>query len=279
MAVESAARLAWTLLCPRDFWQRVSGPQEEQLLKLMSYTLVGFLILAVGFVLHCAGAPYGRYASASYGYPLPGTLAWMVQEAPAFLFPVMLVLCSEGSRLSFWPNRFLLGLFLIHYFYRSFIFPFLIRGGKSIPFFVFVSAFIFCSYNGYLQGRSLTNYAEYSSNYLTELRFILGTAAWLGGLLINMHSDYILRNLRKPGETGYKIPRGGMFEYITGANFFGEIVEWCGFALACNTLESAVFAISTLMILGSRAYSHHQWYLNKFEDYPRSRKILIPFVF
>uniref|UniRef100_A0A670Y9R9 Steroid 5 alpha-reductase 1 n=1 Tax=Pseudonaja textilis TaxID=8673 RepID=A0A670Y9R9_PSETE len=109
--------------------------------------------------------------------------------------------------------------------------------------------------------------------------FIPGIAAWLGGLLINMHSDYILRNLRKPGETVYKIPRGGMFEYVSGANFFGEIIEWCGFALACNTAESTAFAITTLLLLGNRAYWHHQWYLNKFEDYPRSRKILIPFVF
>ncbi|XP_070795221.1 3-oxo-5-alpha-steroid 4-dehydrogenase 1 [Pituophis catenifer annectens] len=277
--MESAAVVACTFLCSEAFWQRVSGPQEEQLLKQMSYAMVGFLILAIMFVVHRAEAPYGRYASNSYGYPVPATLAWMVQESPAFLFPVMLVLCSDGDRLSFWPNRFLLGLFLVHYFYRAFIFPFLIRGGKSVPFFVFVSAFIFCSYNGYLQGRSLTNYAEYSSNWLTELRFILGIAAWLGGLLINMHSDYILRNLRKPGETGYKIPTGGMFEYVSGANFFGEIVEWSGFALACNTLESTAFATSTLLVLGSRAYAHHQWYLNKFEDYPCSRKILIPFVF
>uniref|UniRef100_A0A2D4I1X0 3-oxo-5-alpha-steroid 4-dehydrogenase C-terminal domain-containing protein n=1 Tax=Micrurus lemniscatus lemniscatus TaxID=129467 RepID=A0A2D4I1X0_MICLE len=202
------APAACTLL--RAFCQRVSGPQEAQLLKQMSYAMVGFISVTVVFFLHRVGAPYGRYALASYGYPVPATLAWTVQEAPSFLFPVMLVLCSDGSRLSFWPNRFLLGLFLIHYFYRSFIFPFLIHGGKSMPFFVFVSAFIFCSYNGYLQGRSLTNYAEYSSNWLTEPRFILGIAAWLGGLLINMHSDYILTNLRKPGETEYKIPRDGI---------------------------------------------------------------------
>lgn len=28
------------------------------------------------------------------------------------------------------------------------------------------------------------------------------------GMTINIHSDHVLRNLRKPGETGYKIPRG-----------------------------------------------------------------------
>uniref|UniRef100_A0A670ZJB8 Uncharacterized protein n=1 Tax=Pseudonaja textilis TaxID=8673 RepID=A0A670ZJB8_PSETE len=95
-----------------------SGEGCEQLLKQMSYAMVGFISVTGVFVLCRTGAPYGRYASTSYGYPVPATLAWMVQEAPAFLFPGMLGLCSGGSRLSFWPNRFLLGLFLIHYFYR-----------------------------------------------------------------------------------------------------------------------------------------------------------------
>lgn len=35
-----------------------------------------------------------------------------------------------------------------------------------------------------------------------------GSLLWLVGWLMNVHSDHILRNLRKPGETGYKIPRG-----------------------------------------------------------------------
>lgn len=144
--MESAAVLACTFLCSEAFWQRVSGPQEEQLLKQMSYAMVGFVILAVMFIMHRAGAPYGRYASNSYGYPIPATLAWMVQESPAFLFPVMLVLCSDGDRLSFWPNRFLLGLFLVHYFYRlaellfCFVLFFVARGLKNL-FFKGISCF------------------------------------------------------------------------------------------------------------------------------------------
>lgn len=52
---------------------------------------------------------------------------------------------------------------------------------------------------------------EYSgSTKLTRhyLVSLLGGILWLTGLVINIHSDHILRNLRKPGETGYKIPRG-----------------------------------------------------------------------
>ena len=33
-------------------------------------------------------------------------------------------------------------------------------------------------------------------------RHVVGTMIWLIGWGINLHSDHILRNLRKPGDTG-----------------------------------------------------------------------------
>lgn len=52
---------------------------------------------------------------------------------------------------------------------------------------------------------------------LTSPRFLIGLALWAIGLGINIHSDHVLRNLRKPGETDYKIPHGGAFEFVSGA--------------------------------------------------------------
>ncbi|MGH0164270.1 UNVERIFIED_CONTAM: hypothetical protein FKN15_048165 [Acipenser sinensis] len=106
---------------------------------------------------------------------------------------------------------------------------------------------------------------------------VRGGIMFLLGMAINIHSDDILRNLRKPGERNYKIPRGGMFEYVSGANFLGEIIEWFGYALATWSLPALSFAFFTLCSIGPRAYHHHRYYLEKFEDYPKSRKALIPF--
>ncbi|XP_073787228.1 3-oxo-5-alpha-steroid 4-dehydrogenase 1 isoform X2 [Danio rerio] len=190
----------------------------------------------------------------------------------------MAALWSSSSKIIHLPNQLLLLMFVCHYMQRSLIYPFLIRGGKSTPFISLVLAFVFCIYNGYLQGRYLSHYADYPADWVTHPCFIIGSCMWFLGWIINMHSDHILRNLRKPGETGYKIPRGGMFEYVSGANFFGEIVEWAGFALAGQSIHSAAFALFTLIVLSCRGMDHHKWYLAKFEDYPKSRKALIPFL-
>lgn len=77
-------------------------------------------------------------------------------------------------------------------------------------------------------------------------------------MFINVQADSILRNSRRQGETGYKIPRGGAFEYVSGANFFGEIVEWFGYAFFANTLTAWAFCLFTMANTIPRALEHHR---------------------
>ncbi|KAK5966354.1 3-oxo-5-alpha-steroid 4-dehydrogenase [Trichostrongylus colubriformis] len=132
-------------------------------------------------------------------------------------------------------------------------------------------------WNGYLQGGYHGQYYD-PEDFFSRFLTYIGMSMFAIGMFINIHSDSILRNLRKPGESGYKIPRGGMFEYVSGANFLGEIVEWSGFAIMSGSLPAVAFAIFTASNIGPRAIQHHQWYLNKFPDYPRDRRAVIPFV-
>jgi steroid 5-alpha-reductase/3-oxo-5-alpha-steroid 4-dehydrogenase 1 len=96
------------------------------------------------------------------------------------------------------------------------------------------------------------------------------------GFVINRHADSVLLSLRKPGETGYKIPYGGLYNYISCPNYFGEMVEWFGFAFAAQSLSGWSFFIWTVCNLAPRAVLHHKWYLKKFPDYPKQRRALIP---
>eukprot|EP00939_MAST-03C_sp_MAST-3C-sp1_P001030 g1030.t1 len=209
-------------------------------------------------------------------------VAWILQESPTLISAIACVLLAEDDDPihNNWMNQLLLLYFVIHYVNRTLIYPFLLRGSKPTSFLTIFAATLFCTTNGYLQCRNLTKFARYDEEWSSDFRFLFGTILFFVGMIMNNHSDHILRNLRKPGEAGYKIPRGGMFEYVSGANFLGEIVEWLGFAVATWTLSGFAFALCTVLNIGPRAIQHHAWYLEKFKDtYPKHRKALVPFVF
>ncbi|XP_068683526.1 3-oxo-5-alpha-steroid 4-dehydrogenase 1-like isoform X1 [Montipora foliosa] len=254
---------------------------ELQLIYLASEVMI-VTAVTVAILLVFFKAEYGRYFSVTstqrYGFGVHPRMAWFVQELPAFVLPCVLVCYAREDFFEFTPNALLLCLFVLHYTHRSLIYPWLIKGGKPTPVFLAFLAFVFCFYNGYLQTRYLTKFAYYKKSWLSNPCFICGVILFFIGMVINIHSDHLLRNLRKPDEKGYKIPKGGMFTYVSGANFFGEIVEWSGFALACWSLPSLAFAVFTALNIGPRAIQHHRWYLDKFDDYPKSRKAVIPFI-
>jgi len=256
---------------------------DENLVNGLSYALC---LLMFGSFLHLAKgstAHYGRYnsgaKSAGWGAPVNAKVAWIVQEAPSMLVPIVLYIVGPNEIKDQLANKILLGLFLFHYINRTVIFPLRIKGGKPTPFYIMLSAIAFTSINGYIQGKYLTALKAYDDDYVYSSRFLIGVIVFGLGMAINWHADDVLRNLRKPGETGYKIPYGGMFKYVSGANFFGEIIEWTGFAIACGGAPAITFALNTAFNIGPRAYQHHQWYLNKFESYHElGRCAIIPFL-
>ncbi|XP_055060470.2 3-oxo-5-alpha-steroid 4-dehydrogenase 2a [Misgurnus anguillicaudatus] len=248
---------------------------QESTVQYGSWVFIigGLLYLLRQMTTH---TPYGRYVDTKTpGIMVSAKAGWFVQELPSFLVPVLLLLMTESF--SGMGRILLLCTFCLHYFQRTFVFSLLTKGRPS-PLEIVVYAVIFCSMNGFLQGHYLLHCAQYSTDWHKDARFLIGLLMFFTGMAINIHSDYILRNLRKPGEVSYKIPRGGMFEFVSGANFFGEIVEWCGYAVATWSFPAFSFAVFTACSIGPRAYHHHRYYLEKFKDYPKSRKAVIPFI-
>ncbi|XP_026869507.1 3-oxo-5-alpha-steroid 4-dehydrogenase 2a isoform X2 [Electrophorus electricus] len=239
--------------------------------RTVHYLSWGFIVGGVLYLLRQTSThtPYGRYVdSGARGLTVPAKAAWLIQELPSFLVPMVLLLTTESS--ADVGRTILLWTFCLHYFQRTFVFS-LLSKGRPCPLFITTSAVVFCSVNGFLQGHYLLHCGRYEASWLTDARFITGMA-------INIHSDHILRSLRNPGEISYRIPKGGMFEFVSGANFFGEMVEWCGYAVAVWSLPALSFAFFTLCSIGPRAYHHHRYYLERFDDYPKSRKAVIPFI-
>ena len=168
----------------------------------------------------------------------------------------------------------------MHYGYRTFIFPALIRGNDKMPVSIILMGITFNSINAYLQGLWINSLSSgYPTSWLLTPMFIVGLIVFFTGFLTHISSDHIIRTLRKPGETEYKIPHRGLYRYVSCPNYLGEITEWIGWAIMTWSIPGLVFAIWTFFNLAPRARSNHQWYHDNFEDYPKDRKVLIPFIF
>lgn len=99
------------------------------------------------------------------------------------------------------------------------------------------------------------------------------------GMAINIQSDHIVRHLRKPGDTNHYLPKKGLFKYVTSANYFGEIVEWCGFAILTWSASGAIFAWWTFANLVPRANTIYHKYKAMFGNELGNRKRIIPFIY
>jgi 3-oxo-5-alpha-steroid 4-dehydrogenase 1 len=231
----------------------------------------------VFFTLFFITAPYGRHGG-RLKRTLPGPLGWFLMEAPS---PIIMAICfALGTHQADVTSWVFLGLWELHYIHRAFIFPFRMRGApKPMPLAIALSAIGFNMVNALMNGKQLFTYAApYTTAWLSDPRFIAGIVLFVVGFATNLHSDTLLLNLRAPGESGYKIPRGGLFRYVSCPNYFGELLEWTGFAVATWSLPALTFALWSAANLAPRAVSHHRWYREKFADYPPERKALIPFV-
>ena len=154
-----------------------------------------------------------------------------------------------------------------------------IPNGSKIPIPVIASAIFFNIINGFINGFYLGNLATFGDQYIFSLKFIMGMLIFIIGLIINLHSDEILIQIKKK-KAGYQIPEGGLYKFISCPNYFGEIMEWVGFAIISWSFPGLLFAIWTMANLIPRAKSHHKWYLEKFEsNYPNNKKIIFPFIY
>ncbi|KAI6116019.1 3-oxo-5-alpha-steroid 4-dehydrogenase-domain-containing protein [Pisolithus sp. B1] len=208
------------------------------------------------------------------------------------------------------PQGLLAGLFLTHYLNRSLISPLRTPSRSKSHLSVVLSAVCFNLFNGLMMGtylRSDTAHAFLSVAFRRPL-YWGGVLIWLSGFIGNILHDEILLNIRRNAKAKgkakyeedptkkraeyYAIPHGYLYRYISYPNYFCEWVEWIGFALAAAPLPPLtsltafmqhfhapwVFSFAEILLMLPRAYKGHQWYLNKFAEYPKERKAVVPFL-
>lgn len=246
-------------------------------LFLISMAALGLVVFVALFYIK---AGYGVFFDPKWGPGIPNRVGWLMMESPVFIMMTVLWLGSERT----WdivPLVFFM-IFQIHYLQRAFIFPFLIRGKSKMALGIILMGVLFNACNALIQGGWIFYFSpEYPISWLRSPQFIVGLALFVAGFVINLHSDYIIRHLRKPGDTRHYIPKGGMFRYVSSANYFGELVEWVGFAVLTWSWAGAIFAWWTFANLAPRANSIYHNYRKEFgEEFVRLKlKRMIPFIY
>ena len=246
--------------------------------------------LVVFLCLYFIKAGYGMFRTKQWGWSIDNKVGWVLMEAPAFCGMLGLTvagLCGSPSGASsvLFPSLLLAALFLLHYFQRSFIFPFKMQGKSKMPVAIMMMGVVFNLLNALMQGGGLFWFPNETLG-LPLSEWIAQPHAWAGiivfflGMGINMHSDHVIRHLRAPGDTKHYLPQKGVYRWVTSGNYFGELLEWTGFAIAAATPAAWVFVWWTAANLVPRAHAIHKHYHAEFGDEALgARRRIIPFIY
>ena len=248
----------------------------DQIYRFLLWFLFGFSVLTfIGSFFYTT--PYGRFKKASEKRVINSLPGWLIMEFPCLAAGISTFFLSGGNTLALVPLVFI-SIWECHYIYRSIIFPLRMNSrNKTMPLSAVAFGFFFNILTGFLNGYAFAHSEHLlDHHWLLSVNFIVGIALMIIGVSINIQSDSILQKLRQPCETGYKIPHGGLYRWISVPNYFGEIIEWTGLTIAAATPAALAFLVFTIANLLPRAIAHHRWYRKTFPDYPKERKAIIP---
>lgn len=228
-------------------------------------------------------APYGKFASSSYGIDLDPRFGWWLMEIMATVsFSFFYI---QGPNYSKPVPLFFAALFALHYANRGWLFPLSIRvapGTKTrFSFLVSFCGIFVTSLHGYLNAMWYSKFCTYlDADWLQSPVFLFGLVLYQVSFWSTVRCEHIIRNLRNnkaKNAPRYSIPRGFLFEYVTSPQYLTELLGFAGWAIMSWNPAGVVILLISMANLVPRAFDSHKWYRNKFEDYPKDRKALIPF--
>ena len=163
----------------------------------------------VFIMLYFITAPYGRHFRSGWGPSIASRASWFLMELPAMVVIAGVVLFDErrASPLAL----VLLGLWEMHYIYRTCLFPLLMKDtGKRFPVLLILFAGVFNSLNGYANGHFLTGFSLLpNSGIIPAARVGLGMALFVAGFVTHVRAD--AESARLAGERRRRLqdpPRG-----------------------------------------------------------------------
>ncbi|KAI8902567.1 3-oxo-5-alpha-steroid 4-dehydrogenase-domain-containing protein [Globomyces pollinis-pini] len=132
---------------------------------------------------------------------------------------------------------------------------------------------VFVAYPLYQPG-----YQSYFGEITNSTVLMVLVGLWSFAQFSNLKTHLILRNLRPAGTTIRKIPKGYGFDLVSCPNYLFEISCWIIFSILTGSVTSWIFTLIGAGQMYLWAVKKHLRYKKDFgTEYPKNRKVLIPF--
>ncbi|KAL9257381.1 Polyprenol reductase 2-like protein [Drosera capensis] len=139
------------------------------------------------------------------------------------------------------------------------------------------------------EGKNQLQSREFGLWDYLHLLMELGWSQWIGaaiffwGSIHQLRCHAILGKLRQEKEhaDNYAIPYGDWFDMVSSPHYLAEIVLYVGILVASGGTDLTVWLLFVFVVanLSFAAAETHRWYRRKFDDYPRNRYAIIPYVY
>lgn len=143
---------------------------------------------------------YGRFGASgsSTTFSVNPRLGWWLMELPCSV--CFAIVFFRSPRAGEWVPRLFAGIMLLHYLYRGWIFPALIRvHGKSTNFSLLpaLGGWVVTITHGWLNAKWFGEVGTHlNAKWLRSWKFIVGFVLYYSGLALTIYHDHIMRTLR-----------------------------------------------------------------------------------
>nr|XP_043615464.1 3-oxo-5-alpha-steroid 4-dehydrogenase 2-like [Erigeron canadensis] len=208
------------------------------------------------------------------GVKISSRTGMLIFYTPAFLAGLVSFFLFPGGDFRFFLLKFAV---TFHFFKRDLevLFVHKYSGGIILGSVILISGFYLSMAAGLITVHYLTLGLPEPS---VDLKYI-GLIIYIVGILGNFYHHNLLSDLRKNNEKEYKIPQGGLFNLVICPHYMFEIAIFVGISFISQTPLAFACTFGDSLYLISRSYVTRKWYANKFEDFPKHIKCVIPYLF
>lgn len=227
--------------------------------------------------------PYSKFEKTSKRkpkvYKLPSRFAMVVAYFPALLLILGWTKMYSTMSTSDSNREFVFTIAIGFHFFKRVVESLFIHNYSgvmditvsiSIAVFYCIQSFI----RLYYQQKVPIEFYEQHSNV-----FMVGIVLSVIGQIGNAYHHWLQSTWKRGKDKKYVVPHSGLFTMIACPHYLFEIISFWGLSLISQDIVGVFLTFPVMGNLTGRSIATTKYYLSKLEDYPKTRKHLIPLFF